>query len=260
MIDRCRKIRADILAISHKSGHGHIPTCFSVIEALVAVYSTIRHDPSRPDWPDRDLFVLSKGHAALGHYCTLAEFGYFDVAEVERFGGFDSRFGCHADRFKVPGVEVSTGSLGHGIGVAVGMALAEKIKGGGRRVVTLVGDGESNEGSVWEATMVAADRGLDNLTIIYDHNQSQRRCLQIPNPGERFAAFGCAVSEENGHDAAALGEALKAHHPKPHAVIAHTVKGYGCKTLVDEVFAWHRRSPDAATLARLMEELDARAV
>lgn len=260
MIDRCRKIRADILAISHKSGHGHIPTCFSVVEALVAVYSTIRHDPSRPDWPERDLFVLSKGHAALGHYCTLAEFGYFGVAEVERFGGFDSRFGCHGDRLKVPGVEVSTGSLGHGIGVAVGMALAEKIKGSGRRVVTLVGDGESNEGSVWEATMVATDRGLDNLTIIYDHNQSQRRCLQIPNPGERFAAFGCAVSEKDGHDAAALGEALKARHAKPHAVIAHTVKGYGCKTLVDEVFAWHRRSPDADTLARLMEELDARAV
>lgn len=255
--DLCTRIRADILAISHRSGHGHVPTCFSVVEALVAVYAAMRHDPARPDWPERDLFILSKGHAALGLYCILARLGYFDIDEVDRFGGFDSRFGCHADRLKVPGIEVSTGSLGHGIGVAVGMALAQKIAGSPRRVFTLVGDGESNEGTVWEAAMVAADRRLDNLTILYDHNGSQRRCLQIPNPAERFAAFGCSVSEVDGHDLADLQEVLAKPTDMPHAVIAHTVKGHGCKTLVDDVFAWHRRSPDAETLGLLMEELHA---
>jgi transketolase len=257
MNDLCTKIRANILNVSYKSGHGHVPTCFSVVECLIAVYAVMRHDPAHPDLADRDLFVLSKGHAALAHYSTLAALGYFDAAEVDAFGAFDSRFGCHADRLKVPGVEVSTGSLGHGIGVAVGMALAEKIKGSGRRVFTLIGDGESNEGTVWEAAMVAADQGLNNLTIIYDFNGSQSRCLQIPNPAERFAAFGCTVSEVDGHDVAALTASLARDTDKPHAVIARTVKGHGCKTLVDEVFAWHRRSPDADTLARLMEELNA---
>lgn len=260
MSDLGKSIRANILRISHESGHGHVPTCFSVVESLLAVYAVMRHDPANPTLEDRDLFVLSKGHAALAHYCVLAELGYFDIAGVSAFGAFNSRFGCHADRLKVPGVEVSTGSLGHGIGVAAGMALAEKIKGSGRRVFTLVGDGKSNEGTVWEAAMVAADQGLANLTVIYDHNRSQSRCLQIPNPGERFAAFGCAVTEVAGHDVGALTDALATPQDKPHVVIAHTVKGYGCKTLVDDVFAWHRRSPDAETMARLMEELDARTV
>ena len=157
----------------------------------------------------------------------------------------------------MPGAEVSSGSLGHGIGVAAGMALGLKIANSKRRVITLVGDGESNEGTVWEAIMVAVDQNLDNLTVIYDHNKSQSRCLQIPNPAERFAAFGCAVSEVDGHDLAALEDALATRPGKPHVVVAHTTKGYGCRTLEKEVFAWHRRSPDAATLAQLMEELNA---
>lgn len=261
MIGPCRKIRADILRIAHLSGHGHVPTCFSVVEALYAIYGSIRHDPGNPAWTERDLFVLSKGHASLALYCTLASYGYFDVAEVERFGGFDSRFGCHPDRLKVPGVEASTGSLGHGIGLAAGMALALKIERSPRRVVTLVGDGEANEGTVWEALMVAADQKLGNLTIVYDHNRSQRRCLQIENPGERLAAFGCTVAEVDGHDVAALDAALaEPADERPRAIVAHTVKGQGCTTLVTDMFAWHRRSPDAPTLAALMEELHADAV
>jgi transketolase len=257
MSDICKKIRADILAISHHSGHGHIPTCFSVVEALHAVYSVMRHDAKNPQWDQRDLFVLSKGHAALGYYAVLAAHGYCDVEQVYSFGSFDQPFGCHADRLKVPGVEVSTGSLGHGIGVAAGMALALKIAGSNRRVFTLVGDGEANEGTVWEAIMVAVDQSLESLTVIYDHNKSQSRCLQIPNPAERFAAFGCAVSEVDGHDLEALSTALESRPGKPHVIIADTTKGYGCKSLVEDVFAWHRRSPDAATLAQLMEELNA---
>lgn len=257
MLDQCREIRRNILRISHASGNGHIPTSFSIVELLYAVFSTIRHDPKRPDWNERDMFVLSKGHASLGLYAVMANFGYFPPEDVYAFGAYESRFGCHPDRTKVPGVEVSTGSLGHGIGLAAGMALGFKIAKSPRRVVALVGDGEANEGTVWEAAMVAADCGLGNLTVIYDDNRSQTRCLQIENPGERFAAFGWAVSETSGHDVGALKAALEKRSDRPHVIIAKTVKGYGVKTLEDEVFAWHRRAPDADTLRQLEEELHA---
>jgi transketolase len=260
MDDLCKKIRSEILAVSHKSGHGHIPTSFSIVEMLCAVYAVMRHDPRRPDMPDRDIFVLSKGHASLGFYCVLAGQGYFPFEDVYAFGKFDSRFGCHPDRMKVPGVEASTGSLGHGIGLAVGMALAARIDDTSRKVYTLIGDGESNEGTVWEAIMVAAHLGLDNLVILYDHNQSQGRCLPIPNPGDRFRAFGCQVSEVDGHDLDALKAAVAAPAGRVHVVVANTVKGYGCKTLSDNMYEWHRRSPNAEQLTTLLGELHAGAV
>jgi transketolase len=257
----CLEIRQNILKASNVSGNGHIPTSFSIIECLYAVYSTIKNDPKNPQWAERDLFVLSKGHAALGQYAVMAQFGYFPVDDVNAFGAFESRFGCHPDRTKVPGIEVSTGSLGHGICVAAGMALGFKISRSPRRVVTLIGDGEANEGTVWEAVMVAADRKLDNLTIIVDFNKSQTRCLQIPNPAERFAAFGCDVTEVDGHDVEALKAALaRPGNGKPHAIVAATVKGYGAATLETETFAWHRRSPKAEELTQLVGELDARQV
>ncbi len=257
MNDVAKRIRRHILDVSYASGHGHIPTCFSIVEALLAAYRTMRHDPADPAWQERDLFVLSKGHAALAYYSVLAEFGYFPAKDVRSFGSFGATFGCHADRTKVPGVEVSTGSLGHGIGVAAGLALGLKIAGTGRRVFTLVGDGESNEGSVWEAIMVATHQGLDNLTVIYDDNQSQGRCLPIPNPAERLTAFGCDTVTVEGHDLDALAGAFQRRPGKVNAVVARTQKGWGCRTLVDNMYEWHRRSPDAATLAKLTEELDA---
>jgi transketolase len=260
MNQACRRIRAEILQASYSSRNGHIPTCFSVIESLYAVYSIMQHDPAKPDWIDRDLFVLSKGHASLGHYAVLAEFGYFDIKELNRFGAFESSFGCHADRTKVPGIEASTGSLGHGIGLAVGMALAIRIAAQNRRVFTLIGDGESNEGSVWEAIMVAVNLKLTNLTIIYDHNKSQGRCLPIANPADRFRAFGCDVVETNGHDIEELKRAMSATPIAPRVVIANTQKGYGCNTLVKNVYEWHRRSPNENELPALMEELNAAAI
>lgn len=256
----CKRVRSEILLASHKSGHGHIPTSFSIVEMLTALYGTMRYDPKQPHMPDRDIFVLSKGHASLGFYCVLAAFGYFDFEDVGTFGGHGSSFGCHPDRLKVPGVEASTGSLGHGIGLAVGIALAAKISESSRRVYTLVGDGESNEGSVWEAIMVATNLKLDNLTVLYDHNHSQERSLPIPNPAERFRAFGCHVIEAPGHDVEALKKALAMNAPGVRVVVAHTVKGYGCKTLVERMYEWHRRSPKADELAQLKGELDAQAV
>lgn len=252
-----RRVRESILRASLASGHGHVPTCFSVVEMLLAAYRVLQHRPDDPAWPERDLFVLSKGHAALSLYAVLAEFGYLPVAELATFGAAGSRLGCHADRLKVPAVEVSCGSLGHGIGVGAGMALALKIKGSSRRVYVLVGDGEANEGTVWEAVMVAADRGLDNLTLLYDDNRSQTRCLQIPNPAERFAAFGWTTHEVDGHDVDAICDVLRIPSSRPRAIVCRTVKGRGCPTLEDDVFAWHRRPPNPAEFERLLTELHA---
>jgi len=256
MTPACKEIRRSILRASRASGHGHIPTCFSIVEMLCAVYETMKHDPARPDWPERDIFILSKGHGALGYFAVLAHYGYFPVAELNTFGAFQSRLGCHADRKKVPGVELSTGSLGHGIGVAVGMALAFRLQNSPRRVFTLIGDGESNEGSVWEAAMVAGHLKLSNLTILYDANRSQIRSLPIPNPAARFAAFGCDTVEMDGHDL----EALKAAVARPAAtvkvVVAHTTKGHGCPTLVNNMFEWHRKSPSPEQLEQFLAELD----
>ena len=260
MTPECIKIRKSILAISRESGHGHIPTCFSVVEILYAVYSTIKHNPKVPSWDQRDIFVLSKGHAALAHYVVLAEFGYFDIEPVYSFGSFMSDYGCHADRLKVPGIEASTGSLGHGIGLAVGIALAFKIKNNSRKVYTLIGDGESNEGSVWEAIMVATNLNLNNFTIIYDNNMSHSRGLQIHNPAERFKAFGCEVSQFDGHNIEVLKSEIIKQQDKVKVIIADTKKGFGCQTLVDNQYQWHRKSPTDSEFNVLIKELNEAAI
>jgi transketolase len=171
-----------------------------------------------------------------------------------------SRLGCHADRLKVPGAEASTGSLGHGIGLATGMALGLKIMGSSRKVYVLIGDGEANEGSVWEALLVASDQNLINLTILYDHNQSQTRCLQIKNPAEKLAAFGCNVYEVDGHSVDEIRRALRAPNDKLKAVVCRTMKGNGCPSLVNDFHAWHCRSPKPEELEVLIKEIYAPAV
>jgi transketolase len=260
MTPAARAAREWAIRSSLASGHGHLPSSFSIVELALAAYGVMRHDPKNPGWSERDLFVLSKGHAALGYYCVLAQLGYFAPAEVQRFGAHRSTFGCHPDRLKVPGVEASCGSLGHGIGIAVGMAMAQRIRRSDRRVFVLIGDGEANEGSVWEAVMVAADQKLANLTILYDHNRSQTRCLQIPNPAERFAAFGCASTEVDGHDTEAITTAMRAPADTVKVIVGRTVKGYGCASLEQNFFEWHRKSPTADTCDALIAELDAKAV
>lgn len=255
MLPACREIRKHILNVARLSGHGHIPTCFSVVEILYAVYGTMKHNPKNPGWAERDIFILSKGHAALAHYCILAEFGYFEKERVRSFGGFMSDFGCHADRKKVPGIEASTGSLGHGIGLAAGMALGLKIRNSGRNVYVLIGDGESNEGSVWEAVLVSQSLKLDNLKIIYDNNMSHSRGLQILEPARCFRGFGCEVVEVDGHDIDALKSQLAKKCDTTGVIVANTIKGMGCKTLVENQYEWHRKSPDEKEYQRLMGEL-----
>lgn len=256
----CKEIRENILKISKVSGHGLIPSCFSVVEIIYALYDTIAHNPQDPSWDTRDIFILSKGHAALAHYCILAKCGYFDLRDVYPFGAFMSDFGCHADRLKVPGIEVSTGSLGHGIGVAVGIAIGFKLKKTQRRVFVLIGDGESNEGTVWEAVMVAVNLKLDNLIIIYDNNISQLKGLQIPNPAERFKVFGCEAVEVNGHDVTSLKNEISKETKNVKVIVAQTKKGYGCKTLIAKHYEWHRKSPNEQEFEKLIKELNEEAV
>jgi transketolase len=257
MIPVIRGVRADILRIAIDSGHGHIPTCFSVVEILYAVYDTLNHNPKNPLWDERDIFILSKGHAALAHYCVLAKFGYFDIYKAGSIGYFMSSFGCHADRLKVPGIEASTGALGHGIGIAVGMALAFKIRKSNRKVITFIGDGEANEGSVWEAVMVAVNLKLDNLTIIYDNNMSHSRGLQISAPMGRFMAFGCDVMAVDGHNVDSIKEGIERVPFTVKVIVANTLKGFGCKTLIDNQYEWHRKSPNEDEFKILMGELNA---
>ena len=252
-----REIRHNILKISHHSGHGHLPTCFSIVEMLRAVYETMNHNPKQPKDPARDIFILSKGHAALAHYCTLSQHGYFSIKDVYDFGSFNSKFGCHADRNKVPGVEWSTGSLGHGISVAVGFALAMKLKNEARRTYVIIGDGESNEGAVWESLLVAANLKLDNLTIMLDLNNSQLRCLPIVDASLKFASMGAHAVDVDGHNISELKQSLAVRTDgKPLALICHTGKGHGCRTLLENMFAWHRRSPNAEELTMLLKELE----
>jgi len=244
-----------MLKLSMASGHGCLPSCFSSIEILFAIYYVMKHDPKNPTWDKRDIFILSKGHAALAHYYILAEFKYFDKKLIDSYGSAISIFGCHADRTKIPGVELSTGSLGHGIGVAVGFALAFKIKGQNRKVFTIIGDGESNEGTVWESIMVAVNLKLGNLTIVYDNNMSHSKGLQIHDPEKKFKAFGCDVVSVNGHDLTMLKKELRKNTNTVRVIIADTKKGFNCKTLVENHYEWHRKSPNKEQLDKLIGEL-----
>lgn len=257
MNDHCKTVRRNILLAANKSRHGHIPSCFSVVEILHSLYSVMQHDPQNPEAEDRDVFILSKGHASLALYVTLADAGYFEMEGVNSYGLHESQFGCHPDRLKIPGVEASTGSLGHGIGIAVGVAMALKMKNSDRRVYTLVGDGEANEGSVWEALLVANHQKLDNFTVIYDNNMSHERGLQIADPVSNLKGFGCEVVSVDGHDIEALKGALSRETGAVNAVVANTVKGFGCPTMTENHYAWHHRFPKDEELDVLLAELEA---
>lgn len=249
------KMRGDIIRIAARSREGHIPSSFSILDILWVLYDRVlRIDPKDPDDENRDRFVLSKGHASLGLYAVLAAKGFFSVDEFDGFAKYDSRLGGHPDRNKVPGVEASTGSLGHGFPMAVGMALAQKISKGQARVFALVGDGECNEGTVWESALLAAHHGLGNLTCIVDYNHSTDRALQMGDIAGKFRAFGWDAVAIDGHDPEEIYAALSAEPSgKPRAVIAETVKGYGC-TPMENNPEWHHKSPAPEDVESLIDQ------
>lgn len=245
-----------ILQAAARAGEGHVPSAFSVLDILWVLYSQVlRHDPANPGWKERDRFVLSKGHASLALYAVLARQGYFPEAELENFGAFGAMLGGHPCRLKVPGVECSAGSLGHGLPMAVGLALGLRLRGLPGRVFALIGDGEANEGSVWESLLLAAHHKLSKLCVIVDVNHSTDRALDLGDLVGKFAAFGFRVQSVDGHDHHALLQAMsEPPGDRPQALLAQTVKGRGCCDMENNP-AWHHRAPKEQELCAMLQEL-----
>lgn len=242
------KICRHEVEMTHASGGSHIAAVLSVADIMAVLYADILHyRPDEPKWKDRDRFILSKGHAGAALYAALAECGFFPAEELLTYYQDDSRLSGHVSH-KVPGVDLSTGSLGHGLGVAAGMAIAAKQDGRTHRVFTVLGDGECNEGSVWEAAQAAASFGLDNLVAVVDHNHMQsldyyERTLYSGAMADKWRGFGWNVIELDGHDHAALRAALQpTQGDKPTVIVAHTVKGHRIPFMEKNVL-WHYRFP-----------------
>ncbi len=251
-----RDLREQIIRAASVAGEGHIASAFSILDILWVLYHGIlRHDPGNPSDPARDRFVLSKGHASLGIYGILAQRGFFPMDELKTFASSSGRLGGHPDSRKVPGVEASTGSLGHGMPMAAGMALGLKIRESASRVVCIVGDGECNEGAVWEAALLAAHHKLGNFTCVVDFNHSGDRALMLGDLAGKFRSFGWEVTEIDGHDHAQIEAVLKPHGGDvPRAVIANTIKGRGCTDMENNP-AWHHKAPKADELEAVLAQL-----
>lgn len=259
---KCRQLRCDIIEMIAGAASGHPGGSLSMVELLAATYYTqMRVDPQNPDDPGRDRFVLSKGHAAPCYYAVLGDLGFFDKSEFQNFRQLHSILQGHPDAKKVPGVDASTGSLGQGVSIAVGMALGAKTSGGAQRVYTILGDGKLQEGQVWEACTAAAHFKLDNLTIMIDNNGLQidgtnDQVMSLGNLHARFEALGLDVLEvKDGNDIGQVVAALDApvKPGKPKCIIAHTVKGKGVSFMENQV-GWHGKAPSVAERdAALME-------
>lgn len=257
------EIRKDIIKMVHAASSGHPGGSLSAADLMTALYfNTMNIDPENPKMAGRDRFVLSKGHAAPVLYATLARKGYFPVEELLSLRKINSRLQGHPDMKNIPGVEMSTGSLGQGISAAVGMAMASKLDQDGSHVYALLGDGELNEGLVWEAAMAAAHYKLDNLTAILDFNGLQidgknDDVMAVKPVDAKFESFGWHVIIVDGHDIEAIiaaYEAAKAYKGKPSVVIANTVKGKGVSFMENQV-GWHGKAPSDDELATALNEL-----
>lgn len=250
--EKARLMRLDIVEMIAEAGSGHPGGSLSAADIVAMLYfgGVMRHDPASPGWPERDRFVLSKGHAAPVLYAALAEAGYFGRDHLATLRKLGSILQGHPDSKKTPGVEVSTGSLGQGLSIANGIALG--LRGGPQRVYCLLGDGELQEGQVWEAAMFAAHHGLDNITAIVDHNglQIDGACEDVMGLGEvaaKFTAFGWRVIECDGHDLEALSTAFAAASEvagRPAVLVCRTVKGRGVSYMEGNA-DWHGKAPSA---------------
>ena len=249
----------------HSASASHVGSCLSIADILAVLYGgVLRVDAGRPNWPERDRFVLSKGHAAAALYAVLAECGFFPKEWLDTYCQDGSRLAGHVTSHGVPGVEVSTGSLGHGLSIACGMALAAKRDKRPFRVFALLSDGECDEGSIWEAALFAPHHRLDNLVAIVDYNKIQsfgtvKEVLDLHPLADKWRAFRWAVREIDGHDYAEIQAALAAipfEPGKPSAVIAHTVKGKGVSFMENQL-AWHYKSPNEEQLAAALAQVEA---
>ena len=254
-------VRATIIRTVGKARFGHIGGDLSVTDLLTTLFfGVLRVRPDDPTWPDRDRFILSKGHCAAALYSVLALARFFPVAALDTFVQPLSPLNGHPNRRKVPGVEANTGALGHGLPFGVGCAVAARLAGSARRVFVVLGDGELQEGSNWEAAMAAGHRGLGNLTAIVDRNGLQQGARteatnRLEPLAEKWRAFGWEAVEVDGHDHRALLELLtRSHEGRPRCVVAHTIKGKGVSFIEDRV-EWHHKAPTTAQVAQALAEL-----
>lgn len=260
------RIRRRVLEMICRAKSSHIGSVFSAVDILAMLYDNIlRLDPERPAWPDRDRFILSKGHACAGLYAALAERGFFPGSWLDEFFANGGRLAGHATHWGVPGVEASTGSLGHGLSLGCGMALAGKRDCLSYRVFVMLSDGECDEGSTWEAALFAPHHKLDNLVAIIDYNKIQSfgtvaDVLSLAPLAAKWKSFGWEVFEIDGHDHAQIAHALDETSwvsGRPTCVIAHTVKGKGVSFMEDKIL-WHYRCPDAEEQRMALVELESK--
>jgi len=262
--DKARQLRADTLLMLNKAGSGHSGGSLSSVDLLTVLYNNVmNHDPENPGWTERDRFVLSKGHVCPALYAVLADCGYFGREELGTLRKYGSILQGHPYMGKTPGLDVSGGSLGQGLSVSVGMALAAQANGQSLHVYCLMGDGELQEGQIWEAAMSAGHYKLDNLCSIVDYNNLQidghvEDVMDISPLADKWRAFNWNVILADGHDVEAIEAAYAAAKTckgKPSVIIAKTVKGKGV-SFMEDVASWHGAVPNVAQLALALEELD----
>lgn len=262
---RSIKFRKKILEIVNIVRRGHIGSAFSIVEIIRVLYEDVLNlDPKRPLWENRDRFILSKGHGCLALYVALAEKGFIANEDLYKFCSFDSKLGGHPQYGKVSGVEASTGSLGHGLSIAIGIALNGKIDNKSYRTFVLLGDGECNEGSIWEASLCASKHKLNRLIVLVDYNKMQCygptcEVLNLEPFRDKWRDFGFTVYEVDGHDMNALCGLLKnaPHYTgRPTAIICHTVKGKGVVSLEGNASAHHKSKISDNEMALLFKELE----
>ena len=260
-----KELRIEIIRMLQEAGSGHPGGSLSEIDILTCLYfgGILNYRADEPDWPQRDRFLLSKGHCTPGYYATLARAGFFPSDWLPTFRKFESPLQGHPDRTRVPGVEISAGSLGQGLSAAVGVALAARLEGAGWHTFCMVGDGESQAGQIWEAIMFAGNNRVDNLTCIVDSNQVQQtgfvRDIEDLAPlGDKYRAFKWNVIEIDGHDHRRVLDALrsaKEHKGRPTVVIANTVKGKGV-SFMELNYEWHGKAPNAEQAAAAIAEIE----
>ncbi|GAB3439042.1 transketolase [Insolitispirillum peregrinum] len=264
-VELARSIRKDVLHMVHRTRASHVGSCFSMADMLAVLYGRIlRVDPAMPEHPDRDRLIISKGHSAAAVYATLANSGFFPCDWLDRYCENGGVLAGHVSH-NVPGVELSTGSLGHGLSVATGLALAAKIDRNARRAFVILSDGECDEGSIWEAALFAGHNKLDNLTVLVDYNKIQSfgrvsDVLALEPFADKWQSFGWTVQEIDGHDHSMLArtlEALPNKAGKPGVVLCHTVKGKGVSFMEDQI-AWHYKSPNDEQLEQALAEVESR--
>ena len=261
--ETARQLRVDSLRLIHRRGAGHPGGALSSAEIVAVLYfHTLRIDPSRPDWPERDRFILSKGHASAVLYSALSRRGYFEFSELDNWGEVDCPHQAHPDRLKTPGVEMTSGILGHGVAIGAGLALAARLKKLSYQTYVLLGDGECQAGIVWEGAGTAAKYHLAGLTVLVDSNGVQldgpvQEVMPLEPLRDKWIAWGWYVIEANGHSVRQVAEALELAgevHDRPTVVIAHTTKGKGVSFMENQSY-WHGNVPDAEQLKLALNEL-----